>query len=209
MSFPCKEYCQHCGKHLNEYYAVKGKFHLDQNQKQPEFLTVKRIQIVLVSTELFVNLVRLMVKVRVIMAFGLRNISSLDLLLKKRIDLSTNLAVSLMKQTCFIPKRQTVFQDFQPQVERDSSQYLTFFLKPNLLINVNLLSAWDKTEVSLQSEDMMSLFMQILMKEQNGSPLINRCLIIKFLFRKSKLVDQNFLILPPQVLLTQEQHLLT
>ena len=25
MSFPCKEYCVHCGKHINEYYPIKSK----------------------------------------------------------------------------------------------------------------------------------------------------------------------------------------
>jgi uncharacterized OB-fold protein len=25
MSFPCKEFCQHCGKHINEPYPLKGK----------------------------------------------------------------------------------------------------------------------------------------------------------------------------------------
>ena len=28
MSFPCKEYCVHCGKHINEYYPLKGKLYL-------------------------------------------------------------------------------------------------------------------------------------------------------------------------------------
>lgn len=25
MSFPCEGYCTHCGKHINDYYKIKGK----------------------------------------------------------------------------------------------------------------------------------------------------------------------------------------
>jgi len=56
-------------------------------------LTVKRILIVLVLMGRFANLVKPMEKDQVITVFGSKNTSSLDLRLKRKIDLSTSLAV--------------------------------------------------------------------------------------------------------------------
>ena len=82
MSFPCKEYCQHCGKHLNEYYPIKGKSLKIKNLKHHEFWTVLKILTAHAITEPCVSLDRRMARAQAIMDFGLRRAFSLGLLLK-------------------------------------------------------------------------------------------------------------------------------
>jgi len=82
-------------------------------------LIATKIQIARVIMGLYVNLAKRMEKDQATMDFGLRNNSSLDLLLRKKISSHISLDVLQMRQICFTHKKLMEFLVFQLQEEPD------------------------------------------------------------------------------------------